>query len=74
MTSLQDTKYEDGKKYHYIDPASHESKLVLSLHQASSLEGEPQLILYVYVDEAFAYKSRVYPKSPNPLINLDIDM
>ena len=45
-----------------------------SLIQATSLEGEPQLIVYVYIDSDFAYKSRVYPRSPNPVINLDIDM
>ena len=45
-----------------------------SLIQATSLEGEPQVIVYVYIDSDFAYKSRVYPRSPNPVINLDIDM
>jgi len=32
------------------------------------------VILYVYIDDLFAYKSRVYPKSSNPVLNLDIDI
>jgi hypothetical protein len=51
-----------------------ENKLMTSIIQASSLEGEPQIIVYVYIDKEFAYKSRVYPKSSTPVINLDIDM
>jgi hypothetical protein len=30
--------------------------------------------LYLYIDDSFAFKTRVYPKSSNPFINLDIDM
>jgi len=45
-----------------------------SLINATNLEGEPQVIIYLYIDTHFAYKSRVYPKSANPVINLDIDM
>ncbi len=72
--ALQAQKYVDGKKYHYIDPTAYENKIITSLLQASSLEGDPQVIVYLYVDDEFAYKSRVYPRSANPNINLDIDM
>jgi hypothetical protein len=74
LNLLQSEKYNEGQRYHYIDPLAFESKLVTSIIQAHSLEGEPQVILYIYVDREFAYKSKVYPKSSNPVINLDIDM
>ena len=45
-----------------------------TLNQAYSLEGEPCIKLYIYVDEQFAFKSAAVPKSQNPEIALDIDM
>ena len=38
---LETEKHEDGKRYHYIDPALEESTLICSVLQANSLEGEP---------------------------------
>ena len=65
---------EATTKYHYIDQMAYENKLMTSILQATNLEGEPQVIVFVYVDKDFAYKSKVYPKCSNPVINLDIDM
>ena len=74
VVELQKEKYKEGKKYHYIDPELREDRLVASLMQATSLEGEPQVIVYIYMDDIFAYKSKFYPKSANPALDLDIDM
>jgi hypothetical protein len=47
---------------------------VASISAAYSLEGEPQVKLYLYIDDNFAFKTRAYPRSSNPVINLDIDI
>lgn len=71
---LETQKFVRGRKFHYIDPAAEENVLVCSISQVQNLEGEPQVKLYLYIDDNFAFKTRVYPKSANPFINLDIDM
>ncbi|CDW81787.1 UNKNOWN [Stylonychia lemnae] len=73
--SILDTqKFVRGKKFHYIDPSVEENVLVCSISQVQNLEGEPMVKLYLYIDDSFAFKTRVYPKSSNPFINLDIDI
>jgi len=71
---LKTQKFTPGKKYHFIDPSTTENVLVCSLNQIQNLEGEPQVKLYLYIDDSFAFKTRVFPKNSNPYINLDIDM
>ncbi len=51
-----------------------ENVLVCSISQIVGLEGNPQVKLYLYIDDSFAFKTRVYPKNSSPEINLDIDM
>ena len=70
---LQQIKFVQNKKYHYIYPDCEENILICSIIQADNLEGQPQIILYVYIDDQFAYKSRVYAPSSSPIINLEID-
>ena len=48
--------------------------LQTALLQAFSLEGEPCVKLYLYVDDAFAFKTKACPRSANPEIAIDIDM
>lgn len=45
-----------------------------SVFEVNSLDSEIQLIMYLYVDNQFAYKSKTFKRSSNPQINLDIDM
>ena len=71
---LETQKFVRGKKYHFIDPNMDENVLVCSISQILHLEGSPQVKLYLYIDDAFAFKTRVYPQNSNPEINLDIDM
>lgn len=39
-----------------------------------SLEGEPCVKLYLYVDDNFAFKTKAIAKNSNPDISLVIDM
>ena len=71
---LETQKFVRGRKYHFIDPSLDENVLVCSISQIAGLEGNPQVKLYLYIDDSFAFKTRVYPKNASPEINLDIDM
>mmetsp|Transcript_31191 Transcript_31191/g.30622 ORF Transcript_31191/g.30622 Transcript_31191/m.30622 type:complete len:89 (+) Transcript_31191:408-674(+) len=71
---LQNEKQREGQKYHCIDPSAFENRLMVSVIQAQNLEGDPQLIVYIYVDRELAFKTKAYPKSSNPYLNLDIDI
>ena len=48
--------------------------MITSLSHCQGLEGEPRLKLYMYIDDNFVYKTRTYPGSNHPNINLEIDM
>lgn len=74
MTLVESQYYRRGQPYHYIMPEAEENNLMTTINQALSLEGEPCVKLYIYVDDNFAFKTRAHHKSANPLINLDIDM
>ncbi|CDW77156.1 UNKNOWN [Stylonychia lemnae] len=74
LTLVESQYYRRGEAFHYITPEATESTLVTTLNQALSLEGEPCIKLYIYVDEHFAFKTRAHNKGSNPVINLDIDI
>ena len=64
----------EGRPFHFIAPEAEEPLLQTALLQAFSLEGEPCVKLYLYVDDAFAFKTKACPRSANPEIAIDIDM
>ena len=74
LTLVESQYYRRGQPYHFIMPEADENNLMTTINQALSLEGEPCVKLYIYVDDNFAFKTRAHHKSANPLINLDIDM
>eukprot|EP00347_Sterkiella_histriomuscorum_P021806 403332703 len=74
LTLVESQYYRRGQPYHYILPDAEENTLQTTINQALSLEGEPCIKLYIYVDDNFAFKTRAHHKSSNPVINLDIDI
>jgi len=50
--------FKEGEPFHYVQPDLEDSILQVTLNQAFSLEGEPCVKLYLYVDDTFAFKTR----------------
>ena len=69
-----DIRYYDGRKYHFVDPQTDENALICTFVKCDNLEGNPNLRFYIYVDEQFVYKSKIYSKSHSPELNLDVDL
>ena len=63
-----------GKAYHQISPNAKEDKVFLSVINVFGFEQERLLVMFVYVDDAFAYKHQSETKSTDPDVKLDIEV
>ena len=71
---LEIEKFSQGRPYLLIQPEAEESIMITTLSHCDGLEGDPKLKLYIYIDDNFVYKTRTFPSSQKPEIQLEIDM
>ena len=71
---LENNQYQQGRRYHMIDPQTEEGTIDLGLDHIEGLEGLPKVKAYLYIDDNLLYKTKTLPPNNNPMINLDISM
>lgn len=69
-------KYREDQQFFYIfpDKEDQEDTLTITVCQANGLESEACIRMYLYIDDNFAAKSKIFQASSTPQLDFGIDL